>query len=542
MRRCLAAAILGLLMALLTPASPASAHAVLQRTEPAAASVLPQAPAQVTLAFSESVQLLNDKIQILGPDGSRADQGQPLVVSSSITIGLNSQAQGTYLVSYRVVSADSHPIAGSFSFSVGAPSTSPPTAGTAELVDPVVRAAIPVAKGVGYVGLLLTVGSVMVLALLWPQRLSRRGPGRLLWMGMGLVGLSTVVGLWLQAPYTAGVGLSEVDAGDVREALSSRYGAVMIVRLAVFCSAAVLLRPLLSHGRNESRADLALLAVLGVAGITTWPLTGHPAASPVSGVSVVADAIHLSAMAVWLGGLVMLAGFLLPRANESELDAILPIWSRWATTAVCALAIAGVVQALVEVGALTALVTTTYGRLLLAKVAMVAAVLGVAAYSRALVIRHASAARTRLRRMIGVELAMTVVILAVTAVLVQTTPARTASANPPSAAGTTQVDTTLRNETFALQISVFPAQVGNNSIHLYAYSPDGKPLPIVEWSATAALPIRNIEPIEIPLLRITDNHAIGDVGLPAAGPWELRFTLRTSDVDQSSVSGTVTIK
>jgi copper transport protein len=92
-----------------------------------------------------------------------------------------------------------------------------------------------------------------------------------------------------------------------------------------------------------------------------------------------------------------------------------------------------------------------------------------------------------------------------------------------------------------LQVDVFPAAVGNNSIHLYAYTPDNKPLPVVEWSATAALTAKGIEPIEVPLLRITDFHAVGDIALPQAGEWSFTFTLRTSDIDQSTLRMSVPI-
>lgn len=97
------------------------------------------------------------------------------------------------------------------------------------------------------------------------------------------------------------------------------------------------------------RSDLVILGVLGAAALVTWPLAGHPAASPAPAVSVVVDAVHLGGMAVWMGGLVMLAVFLLTRADERELGAILPIWSRWAALAVSALLLAGTVQALIEV-------------------------------------------------------------------------------------------------------------------------------------------------------------------------------------------------
>jgi copper transport protein len=253
---------------------------------------------------------------------------------------------------------------------------------------------------------------------------------------------------------------------------------------------------------------------------------------------VVVDAIHLAAMAVWLGGLVMLAGFLLRQADERELGAILPIWSRWAATAVAALLVAGSVQALIEVASFSGLVGSTYGRLILVKIGLAAVVIGCAAYSRTLVRRRvaeSAAGPGLLRRVVLAELVVTALVLGVTSALVQIPPPRTAEAAE-SAGTSTTISQTVANDTVSLQVDVFPATVGNNSLHLYAYTLDSKPLPVVEWTATAALPAKNIEPIEVPLLRITDFHAIGDIALPMAGEWTFKFTLRTSDIDQSTVT------
>ena len=535
--------LIGLFWVLLGPAAPASAHAALVGSDPAAGSVVPDAPNKVTLTFSESVQLVSGKIQVLAPDGSRADLGTPTTDGATVTIPLRSGGgRGTYLASFRVISADSHPVGGSVTFSVGAAST-PPTATVNDTkVDPVVRALIPVGKYLGYAGLVLLVGPTLVLALLWPHRLSRRGPARLIWTGASLIIFSTLVAIWLQVPYSIGTSLFDVRVGDLRDVLGSTFGAVMLVRLGVICAAVLLLRPLLRGQGEESKADLALLGVLGVAALATWPLTGHPTASPVAGVSVVVDAIHLAAMSVWLGGLIMLVGFLLPRADERELGAILPIWSRWAATAVSALILAGLVSALIEVASWNGLVSSTYGQLILIKVALAAGVLGVAWYSRRLVrSRTAEAAPRGLRRAVFAELGITALVLGVTAALVQIAPPRTAQAAATAASASTTVTRTLTNSTMALQVDVFPATVGNNSLHLYAYTPDNKPQTVVEWTATAALPAKGIEPIQIPLLRITDFHAIGDIALPAAGAWTFKFTMRTSDVDETSLSMTVTI-
>ncbi|MFE7869575.1 copper resistance CopC/CopD family protein [Micromonospora humida] len=526
---------------LLAPAGPASAHAVLSSSSPVASSVVPSAPSEVVLTFSESVRKVPDKVRVIAPDGSRADRGEPRFEGSVVTIGVDPAGpQGTYLVSYRVISADSHPVSGAFTYSVGAPSTPPTDSGSDSRADPVVGAGVKVTKYLGYAGLLLVVGPALVLAALWPLRLSRRGPARLLWSGVGLLAVATVAEVWLQVPYTAGGGLFDVTGEGLSEVLGSGYGTAHLIRLGLLVAAVFLLRPL-TRG-PVGRTDGIILTGLGVAGLFTWPLAGHPAASPAPAVSVLVDAVHLGSMAVWLGGLVMLAGFLLRRADERELGAILPIWSRWAALAVAALLLAGVVQGLIEVGTLQALTGTTYGRLLLAKIGLFALVVAVAAYSRQLVRRRTAAARpVPVRRAVWVELAITAVILGVTATLVQTPPARTA-VDGGSGADAGYYSTTLTSPIYSLQVELDPAERGNNSMHLYAYTPDNRPQPVVEWKATAALPSAGIEAIDIPLLKLTDNHATGEFSFPSAGEWQLRFTVRTSDIDQATVTATVPIK
>ncbi|MEV1147436.1 copper resistance protein CopC [Micromonospora sp. NPDC049799] len=526
---------------LLAPAGPASAHAVLVSSSPNSSAVVPEAPSEVVLTFSEPVREVTGKIRVIAPDGSRADRGDPGFDGGVVTIGVDPAAgRGTYLVSYRVISADSHPVSGAFTYSVGAPSTPPTDSGDDSRADPVVSHGIKVAKYVGYAGLALLVGPALVLAALWPRRLSRSGPARLAWAGLGLVALSTLATVWLQVPYTNGGGPFDVSGEGLSGVLGSTFGATHLVRLGLLAAAAFLLRPLFAG--PVGRTDLVILGVLGTAALLTWPLSGHPAASPAPAVSVVVDAVHLGSMAVWLGGLVMLAGFLLRRADERELGAILPIWSRWAALAVSALLLAGTVQALIEVGTPSALVDTTYGRLLLGKIGLFVLVIGVAAYSRALVRRRTAAARpVPVRRAIWAELAITAIVLGLSATLVQTTPARTAVTDTTSRESG-YFSTTLTSSLYSLQVEMDPAERGNNTVHFYAYTLDNRPQPVVEWRATAALPSAGIEPIEVPLLPLTDNHATGEISLPASGDWQLRVTVRTSDIDQATVTATVPVR
>lgn len=535
--------VVGWLALLLAPAAPASAHAVLASSTPPANAILATAPSEVVLTFTEAVRQVPDKIRVIAPDGSRADTGEPTFSGAVVSIAVDPlKPNGTYLVTYRVISADSHPVAGGYTYSVGAPSAPPSAAGGAadEETSRLLAVTIPIVKYIGYGGLVLLVGPTLVLALLWPQRLSRAAPTRLAYVGLGLIAFSTLIELWLQAPYTTGGGY--FDGTALRDVLASQFGTTHLVRLAVLIAAAFLLRPVLS-GRGGT-ADRALLAILAIVGLATWPLSGHAGASPVPSVSVVVDAAHLAGMAVWLGGLVMLVGFLLPQADERELGAILPVWSRWAALAVAGLFLAGTIQALIEVSTVSALFGTTYGRVIIAKIVLFSVVIAVAAYSRRLVRTRVAASRPfPLRRAIWAELGITAVVLALSASLVQITPARTAEANATGAAATTTYYSSLvTGDLYNLQVDVDPAAVGNNSVHLYAYTKDNRPQRVVEWRATAALPSAGIEPLEMPLLPLTDNHASGEINLPTAGQWEMRFTVRISDIDQATVTATVPVK
>jgi copper transport protein len=531
----------GWLALLLAPAGPASAHAVLKSTTPPANAILTTAPSEVVLTFSEPVRQVPDKIRVIAPDGSRADTGEPTFSGAVVTIAVDpAKPNGTYLVTYRVISADSHTVAGGYTYSVGAPSAPPTDAGgPGEETSRFLAVAIPFVKYLGYGGLVLLVGPAMVLALLWPHRLARTAPTRLAFAGLGLVALSTLLEVWLQGPYTSGGGY--FDGGALRDVLGSQFGATHVVRLGVLVAVAVLLRPTLA-GRGGT-ADGALLAILAVVGLATWPLSGHAAASPVPSVSIVVDTAHIAGMAVWLGGLVMLVGFLVRLADERELGAILPVWSRWAALAVSALFLAGSVQALIEVSTVSALFGTTYGRVVIAKIVLFAAVVGVAAYSRRLVRRRTAAARPLpLRRAVWAELGITTVVLALSASLVQITPARTAEANADTEAEPTYYSSLITTGSLLnLQVDVDPARRGNNSVHLYAYTKENRPQRVVEWRATAALPSAEIEALEIPLLPLTDNHASGEINLPAPGQWEMRFTVRISDIDQATVTATVPV-
>lgn len=597
----------GVLVALGLSAGPASAHADLLRTDPAAGTVVGSLPAAVTLTFSEAVQPVVAQIRVTAPDGSPAGSGRiSTAAAPTVRIPLRTGGpQGTYAVSYRIVSDDGHPETGVVTFSVGAPSAVPPvpvTAG-APAVSPLTSVAMGVARFLAVLGLVLVAGPMLFLIRLWPAGLPRRAAVLLERGGLVVAAAGTVAELYLQAPYGSGSGLFGVTGGDVHQVLVSRYGLVHLARLGALATIAV---PLARAAAGRvGRAGRVVLPVLALAGLATWPLAGHPGTSALPVLTAVADAAHLGAVALWLGGLVTLLWLVLPRASTAELSRILPVWSRWAQTAVLVLVAGGLTEAVVQVRGFGPLMHTTYGQLILVKIGVLVAVLVVAAYSRRLARRgfHATRpdaeppvpalvsaaasttvgvdapvgagrstgdpqeatgggtgtghggrldgggppARRRLWRTVLTETAGMVVVLAVAMALVQTAPAVAAQESDnyltgPGVVGGLMHMGMLENPTVTVQVRFSPALTGTNHVNVYAYSRAGAPLTVQEWQGTAQLTGRKSQPLDMHLTRVSGNHATGQLVLPTYGIWQLRFTLTATGAPPTTVTGTLTVR
>jgi len=295
-----------------------------------------------------------------------------------------------------------------------------------------------------------------------------------------------------------------------------------------------------AESRTAGRVRGWVVVALATVGLATWPLTGHAVAVPMPAVTVAAGVVHMAAMAVWLGGLVTLTMFLLRGTDRRVLGVILPVWSRWAALAVLWLVVAGLVHAVVQLGRVSALWETDYGRLLVAKVGILAAVLAVAAGARRLVIRKA--AGSGLRRMVGAEVAATAVILALSSLLVQVDPGRAQAATEKSISGTGKSET-LTTDLYTVQFNIYPVELGEyNTVHAFLYSPAGAPLRAAEWQLTARLLNPALEAAPQPIAGLeTGNQALGSVSFPLPGTYELTFTIRTTEIDRATVRTTVEV-
>ncbi|MFW3172288.1 copper resistance protein CopC [Geodermatophilus sp. CPCC 206100] len=575
-------------------ASPAAAHAELVSTDPGEGARLEQAPEQVTLTFTEGVSLGAGYARVLDAAGERVDAGTATVEGDDVVIPLRGDlGDDGYLVTYRVVSADSHPISGAFSFVVGDGELVPAgaVAGGTD-TDPVVAALLPLARWLGYAGLALGLGVPVLLLAGWPAGWRSPRLHRLVTRGLAAVAAGALLSFLLQGPYAAGSDLRSVaDPALLGATAGSGNGATLLVRAVLAGALLLVLRPVWRRGEAPAQHTLAVAGVLGGLLTLATAAVGHPVAGPWPALAVAAATVHVAAMAVWLGGLAgLLAGVLREDAPAAELAAALPPFSRLAAGSVTALVVTGVVQAVREVGSPTALVTTTYGWVLVAKLGLVLLLLAAAGISRVWVQQHlgvtrprpagrrvtahafaagsgadddpaaqahpvvasaagaraevqaeaAGAERSALRRSVLVESAIALVVLALSAVLVGTPPARAEVSQP--------VDVTVPLETTAgargsVQISVDPATAGPNTLHVYLFDDAGQLTQPADIGVSLTEPAQEIGPIDVDLEPAGPGHYVGDgMAIPGAGTWTLAVTVRLDEFTASTASTTFPVR
>jgi copper transport protein len=426
-------------------------------------------------------------------------------------------------VLYRVVSADGHPIGGGFTFRVGQAS---------EEVDPTLLdellAGSSTDRGVGvasslfrflaFAGLLVLLGGAAAASTIWPAGARERRVRRLLAGGLALLGVSTAALIGLQAADVAGLGLTDaLRPSIVADELGRRYGLLSVARLLLLVPAGFLLLALARGAWRQAwwRAAGAALA-LAIAAVTA--LNGHAAGGRWQGPALVADVVHLLAAAAWLGGLAVVA-FALLRGGDDAARVGAPVrrFSSVALWSVAVLVVTGAFQSVRQVGGLEGL-DTTYGRLLLGKLVAVGGLVALAALSRQ-VVRHRLAEEdgvVELRRTVGVETGLAVLVVAVTALLVDATPARSQVLEPVSVSRVV--------DGIVVDVEVVPATTGPNDFHVYAQDPSAGLTGDLDATATLSLPGTEIEGIEVPLVAAGRGHwSAYDLDVPVAGTWVLQL-------------------
>ncbi|MGW2200987.1 copper resistance protein CopC [Streptomyces sp. NPDC001774] len=384
-----------LLGTLLAAAAPASAHAALTGSDPQDGAVVATAPKDVNLTFSEQVAMSDDSIRVLDPAGKRVDTSEirDLCSGSIVRYGVGLRAglpEGTYTVAWQTVSADSHPIAGAFTFSIGAPSQTSVALPDQEVGGGLVGALYGIARYLSYAGFVVLVGGGAFVLACWPRGASVQALQRLVVRGWLTLTAATLAMLLLRNPYTGSGKLADAfDLGGLGSVLETKTGAALISRLLLLGAAALFIAVLFGtytkRTDEKEKKDLTFGLAIGgsvvAAGIAgTWALAEHASTGIQPLIAMPVDLLHLLAVASWLGGLTALL-VALYRAPGIERAAV-ERFSKIAFGSVVVLAATGLYQSWRQVGSWSALTGTSYGRLLLAKVGLVAVLVGIAWVSR----------------------------------------------------------------------------------------------------------------------------------------------------------------
>ncbi|MFF5450824.1 copper resistance CopC/CopD family protein [Streptomyces sp. NPDC012950] len=653
----LAAALLGTLLA---GAAPASAHAALTGSDPKDGAVVATAPKEVNLTFSEQVAMSADSIRVLDPAGRRADTGEirDLCSGSVVRYGVELRAglpDGTYTVAWQTVSADSHPIAGAFTFSIGAPSATSVALPDREPGGGLVGALYGIARYLSYAGFAVLVGGGAFVLVCWPRGAGVRPVQRTVVRAWLTLTGATLVMLLLRNPYTGSGELSDAfDLAGLKSVLETKTGAALTSRLLLLGAAALFVAVLFGSytRRTDPKEKKDLVFGLGIGGAVvatgiagTWALAEHASTGIQPGIAMPVDILHLLAVAAWLGGLTVLL-VALHRAPSVERAAV-ERFSKVAFASVAVLAATGLYQSWRQVGSWSALTGTRYGQLLLVKIGLMAVLVGIAwisrrwtrrladlpsteeeergaegaegiagtagdedaegaedgeasgtdegpgttrasgtdgasgtdeasgaapavdperaaqlARQRAAVAtarrkreRDADPERSGLRRSVLTEAAVAVVLLVVTTVLTATEPGRTeeeagrsTAASGPAAVPDRPVDIRLPFDTGGVdgkgvvRLSLDPGRTGANGLHIYVERPDGKPLDVPEIKVALTLEAKDVGPLPVAPDRIQAGHwSASGVQIPMSGEWRIQMTVRTSDIDQTTIDKNVKI-
>jgi copper transport protein len=533
------------LVVLWTAASalPASAHAGLVGTEPTNGSVVEVAPRDLRLTFNEPVTPVPDGFTLYDSagryTGSTGAQGTVTVGSLDTVVTAQvppSLPRGSYLLSWRVVSADSHPISGALSFVVGEASATPPAPPVAEpesLRNPVNTLYLAL-QVLGYLGLLGAVGLSVFdhLVLSPPERSRLRG----LLLSVGVV--VAVAAYALLVPLTV---LRE--RGDLldRVATAAAWQEGWTTSAAGTLALAAGGGLLLVLGGRLPRGPGRVVALTGalVAVASVLP-AGHTRTYGPAWLVVGLDLVHAATAAVWFGGLIGLAVHLV-RARRSAGDPVpaARVVARFSTLAgglVGLLGLSGLGLAVIILGSFAAAFGTDYGHALLVKLGLVGVIALLAVWNRLHLVKAVQrrtppeAQWRRLRSAVVDEAALLVAVLAVTGLLTMQSPT---VPPPPATSPSATAPRRVELGSGSLQGQLVPARVGVNSFEFTLRDANGAPLETDALpEVSASLPSQGLGPLQTTVQRLDGTSRYrADLRLPVAGEWRLLVSIRLNKFD-----------
>ncbi|MCG6122128.1 MAG: copper resistance protein CopC/CopD [Microvirga sp.] len=518
-------ALIALLLTLIS-AGAALAHAQLRGAEPRAGAVVASAPDAARLVFNESVAPL--QARWITPDGATHDvqarsEGDAIVAPLPEDPG-----RGTLVLSWRVASADGHPVGGTHMFSIGAPSEN---AGAARETRGAAAISAAISKFFLTIALAFGPGVAFALALFAATGDDAKRARRAAFLGAALI-LPSALGLAAATALDlAGAPLSAIlQPQPWRLLAQSPVLGTLVTAILAGALAAVSL-----SGREP------LLTGAGAVGLAalSFALSGHAATADPRWLTTPSIALHAGAALFWIGALPVLLA--LVSGQNSAAPAALKRFSSLATAPVAALFLTGGALAAVQLGDAAALVATSYGGLLCLKIACALAMLALAALNRLrlapALAAGAPGARRAASRSIAAEIALAVAIIALASAFRLTPPPRAAA---PDAAPTAYAH--LHGIRVMADLDVAPGRTGSNAIAVTVFDDAFAPFDPMEVTLLLSLPARGIEAVETRLARGPDGVWIAtDAALPLSGVWTARIEILINDFSREIIAGEIEI-
>ena len=479
----------------------ASAHAVLDNSVPTSGATLEDTPLQIVLDFDESVESSLGYIKLFSSSGKRVQL--PAVKAdasdaSIVRVVPPTLAQDSYVAVYRVISADGHPVEGAITFRVGAGAVSNlasviETALQDSETSNAVKVAMALMRFISYIAISIVLAGIFFLL---GSDAPRKGLNRAVVLAGSVLGLSGALLYLLHGMNASGGTWGQIaNVSVVKDVFATQVGESLFARIVVsFLLVSVVAR----WGKFVAVFAFATLPF-------TYAFAGHAAVDSPAALTIALLALHVAAVGVWCGGLILLIF-----VKDIRTTSIVEWFSQRAAILIAVVVATGVVQALLLMDGIGNLTKTSYGKALIAKVCVVGIMLICAAIVRR---RFYESGVSRLRAVLCAEVVVGLIVLSITSGMVAASPRPTVS-NAPFSTALVQGDV-------IANITISPPRVGESEMHVIVSPPNGSLDPVLAIKARFSLVSGSVPPIQAELNAVGPNHFVGYIQFVYPGEWKV---------------------
>ena len=532
---------------LFSSATPASAHAALVSTSPANQSILEVSPATIDITFTEGARLSQGLVELYNDKGERiVTPVNDQAASNVISITPPKLKKGTYLVTWSVVSGDSHPINGTFSFTINAHAekdfTSKPE--IAKIINETktfkeLKIIASISRFFVFAFIFLLIALIVVKIYLVQEPL-KRNIQKIFKASLLLLSLFSLLSIGIQSLIVYKYPLSKISEYSVWQAeLETRFGKVNLIRIFLCLCIYV------TWKYCKRALQKFILLLLGISLAITPALIGHASDGKVIPIAFTFDVLHVLAGSVWLGCLLLLP-FLIK--NNTEQVSILKKFSKLAPICATTILVTGAFAWWRQIGSYSVSTSTWFGQLINAKVMIFLGVICIAIYTRRRALNIVDADNlknsksTKIVSLLIVESVLLLIALVLSTVAVNAIPGRTAYSAP--------VVQKLSAQSLNIEISVEPPKAGPIIVHVYVYEKNGTPKAIQDTnlqksSITAIWTNDDCKSKSIKMLMRFEglNHFSGyGTLIPAPGKWKLSLDIKVSKSQSIKGDSTFTFR